>query len=192
MDRYLSHQLRAETSAAKRKQLGRETLLKDVRFCRTDKGKVVAVSRRSAQRKAPLHSVGRTIYNLNTNASLAAQPNDTLHISEDEFSAFLDEMKAAGEWILHAEGGIILGPEGESVCISQRYGLQEGACWTDETKCIDVAGSYSNATSGRSTPELCWSTSASSLASFNGVEQVDMSLDAVFHEFIDIEQCEQL
>lgn len=193
MDRHLSLQPHTRKASSKRKQIGREALKKDMHFCRTDKGKIIAVpcQRRQRPQREYLDTSGRTIYNPGASVSLAMKPSEAFYLAEDEFLAILEELGLLGERRVHSEPEAMPSSEEEQLQAAYEwYAVQEGLQLGDEDSPMDDWESYASEDSGRSTPELCWSPSSWSTVSFDEAEQNVVDFDAIFHQFIDIKQCE--
>ena len=194
MDRHLSHGAKTDRSVLKRKQLAREAFMKDVQCRRTAKGKAVAAPRLSARRAAeqPIHHASRTIYSAGTKKFAPNKQTDVLYLSEDEYWALLQELEASEQRESGSEASGGPSVEGEVVYTSEAPAPSENVLWRDGAVFEGIAGGYSSSESDRSTPEICWSPSSFSGASFEEIEQDNMILDAMFHEWIDINQCQEL
>ncbi len=182
MDRHL-HSQPDKDEVGEPSKTAKAALMKELRLFRIRKGGVVAVI--SGQHKRMVR-YGRTIYTLSEASTLSIHPDDPIYVLwgdtctmavggvYDNHKGVYDETEASTAFRADA----LFNSEGPHTSSSMYDGHRFPA-------------RSHTPSSGRTTPELCWSPTPTNFT--EELEEIDveeLDLESIFHQFIDISQCE--
>lgn len=168
MDRHL----RRTQQVSESRRSFRDKFVKDARLFRSRKGKVVAALPRDS---ASLPASGRTIYNPAIRGMLDLLPEDSAYILAGDVCTLEEYEALCGQHCtLRISGRMPNAP---------RSFMPEG---TDSGRSSPEG---STSTRGSSTPDICWSP-ASCASDLQEIEVDEFMLDEIFHQYIDVGQCE--
>jgi hypothetical protein len=180
MDRYLDRE--RETIGYEchcQPKLGRGAFMKGMRLHRTPEGKIVATAPAKALAKnhASLEAYKNHGSAINTSMPLLKWPNH-IHpayvVAGDTWA--LRKGGVCDVWLDAHSGEVETGVDFDA---GQLYRTEDGLCHHGTT-----------GDSGRSTPELCWSSTSSIAESIEEMEAEEGVLEMLFHQLIDVAQCD--
>ncbi|KAI0094935.1 hypothetical protein BDY19DRAFT_54136 [Irpex rosettiformis] len=184
MDRYLHNQPDKTTSGEPAK-IAKAAFMKNVQLFRTRKGKVVAAIPRSPIHLELLNCSGRTIYTLGGAASFSMWPANSVYV----FRGDMCSLAIVGECKM---SGACDEPEiAQSFNTQAVFAAERGQVLVAKDEYRSPPRSHTSS-SGRTTPELCWSPTltASSTDELEEIKVDEIELEAIFHQLIDVTQCE--
>lgn len=177
MDRYLQNRSCGVEDKTPTK-VEKEAFMKDVRLFRTSNGGIIAAVPRASGTLEPMGYSGRTIYTI-------VKPSSFPSWSDDSIYAFAgDSCRLAvsrGNYNAHRD--------------SYAQGFNAQALFaTEESQGYWIAKEDHRSLgytppSGRTTPELC-SSPGLFPDMLEEIEMSELELEAIFHQFIDMSQCE--
>ncbi|KAI0687779.1 hypothetical protein BC835DRAFT_1419689 [Cytidiella melzeri] len=188
MDRHLRTQPDLE-EAEESSKLGWEAFMKEVRLFRMEKGKFVAVL--PTQTPQPGHkylpSVGTTIYNWSGEPSFALGHNDSAYVFRGDVCSLGVGAEYDARREAHGEGS----RDQTQGLDARRLFMAEGQpaySFTDLGGRYEIRPPRPTPTGCRTTPDQGWWGSKDS---FEEPDVDETTLEQIFHELIDVGQCEQ-
>jgi hypothetical protein len=154
--------------------------MKGMRLHRTPEGKIVATT--------PAKALAKSHTSLEAYKHSASAKNASMPLLEWPNHIHPAYVVAGDTWALQKGGGCDVWLDAHSGEVGtltgvgfdagQLYGTEDGLCH------------HETADSGRSTPELCWSSTSSIAESIEEMEAEEGVLEMLFHQLIDVAQCD--